>query len=321
MDGMKNKALRMAKQALPVLIVAGIFTFFALKLYSSWNQLEYQGFAWGYALISVLGALLSLVFMAVIYYFILRAMKFNVGLGESINSHILGDFASYMPGKVWNVLARWRVLKGKVRIADSVVAITIEALSLIIAAALMSVLGLFFIEGFGEKYAFAICLGIPVIIILAHPKVIGFFANLFMKIIKKKQVVISITFRQVLITVLFCAAYWAINGVSFFFALKAVSNAAYSLLPVAVAANMIAWVIGFLGALTPAGLGIKEGAMVLLLSPYIPSHIVIAASIIFRIFTMAAILAAVAVIFLFFIKLDKLKSIKSYFKGAEDEKA
>lgn len=321
MDKSRLEAFSAAKKILSIMLVVAIFSFFAYRLYASWNQVEFSGFRWEYALLSMAGVLASLLFMSVVYYFILWFMKFDVKPGETIASHVIGDFASYFPGKVWNVLARWKVLKGKVRIADSVVAITIEALALILAAGIILVFWFLAKENIAGKYAVYVYILIPVIIILVHPRIVEFFANIAMRLLKKEPVKVPITYRQVLLIVILCAAYWAINGISFFFALKSIGNAPYSLLPVIAAANMIAWVIGFLSTLTPAGLGIKEGAIVFLLAGYFSEPLLIAASVLFRLFSMLMLLLAVIAITCAFIRIKKLKSIKYYFSGEKNEEA
>ncbi len=60
------------------------------------------------------------------------------------------------------------------------------------------------------------------------------------------------------------------NGLAFWLVLQGIAPEANVPLLAAIAANALAWLIGFLAIFAPAGLGVREGVLVLLLAPWLP---------------------------------------------------
>lgn len=318
---MDKRLIAWLKKTLSVLLLIGIFSFFAISLHKSWNSLGDYGFSWGYAALLAFASLCSILFSAVVYFVILRAMKINVTLTESISSHAIGDFSSYLPGRVWNVLVRWRIIKDKMRLADSVVAITIEAVLLIISAMIVFFLGVFFDKTLFLKYAWLVYVSLPLLILLIHPKVLSFFMNIALRILKKKPIIINIKLKDMALTALICIAYWAVYGFTLFFAIASIYPIGFAMIPKVLIANASSWVIGFLAALTPAGLGVKEGLTVLLLSSSVPKAQLIASTVFARIVFMLVHFCFVAICVAWLIKSHKFKNIKSLFSKEDDAMA
>src|SRR4030095_14078882 len=59
------------------------------------------------------------------------------------------------------------------------------------------------------------------------------------------------------------AAYWAVTGVAFATLVASLYPLAATDVPVVVAAYAAAYAVGFLALLTPAGLGVREGILVI----------------------------------------------------------
>jgi glycosyltransferase 2 family protein len=91
------------------------------------------------------------------------------------------------------------------------------------------------------------------------------------------------------------AAYWAVTGLAF----AALVASAYRLppgdVPLVVAAYAAAYAVGFLSLLTPAGLGVREGVLVVALAPVLPAGPALVVALVSRAWTMLAELAGAAV--------------------------
>jgi uncharacterized membrane protein YbhN (UPF0104 family) len=91
------------------------------------------------------------------------------------------------------------------------------------------------------------------------------------------------------------AAYWAVTGVAF----AALVASLYPLdptdVPVVVAAYAAAYAVGFLALLTPAGLGVREGVLVVALAPVLPAGPALVVALISRLWMMLVELAGAAV--------------------------
>jgi uncharacterized membrane protein YbhN (UPF0104 family) len=91
------------------------------------------------------------------------------------------------------------------------------------------------------------------------------------------------------------AAYWAVTGLAF----AALVASAYRLpagdVPLVVAAYAAAYAVGFLSLLTPAGLGVREGVLVVALAPVLPAGPALVVALVSRAWMMVAELAGAGI--------------------------
>ena len=80
---------------------------------------------------------------------------------------------------------------------------------------------------------------------------------------------------------------WGFVGVAFFVLLNAVPPLPLTWLPTVAAIYAASWIAGFLTP-APSGLGVREGAIILLLGQYLPVPAVTATAILFRIWLILA---------------------------------
>jgi hypothetical protein len=67
------------------------------------------------------------------------------------------------------------------------------------------------------------------------------------------------------------AVYWALTGLAFAALVRAMFPLATSDVPLAIAGYAASYAVGFLSLLTPGGLGVREGVLVLALAPVMPA--------------------------------------------------
>jgi uncharacterized membrane protein YbhN (UPF0104 family) len=91
------------------------------------------------------------------------------------------------------------------------------------------------------------------------------------------------------------AAYWAVTGVAFAGLVASLYPLAATDIPVVVAAFAAAYAVGFLALLTPAGLGVREGVLVVALAPVLPAGPALVVALISRLWMMLVELAGAAV--------------------------
>ena len=85
----------------------------------------------------------------------------------------------------------------------------------------------------------------------------------------------------------------ALNGIAFCFVLNAVTAGSSIPWLVVIAANAVAWLVGFFAIFAPGGLVVREGTLALILSPWLPAEQAIAAAIVWRLVQIAAELMCV----------------------------
>jgi uncharacterized membrane protein YbhN (UPF0104 family) len=91
------------------------------------------------------------------------------------------------------------------------------------------------------------------------------------------------------------AAYWVVTGLAFAALVASVHRLAPGEVPLVVAAYAAAYAVGFLSLLTPAGLGVREGVLVVALSPVLPAGPALVVALVSRVWMMAVELAGAAV--------------------------
>jgi uncharacterized membrane protein YbhN (UPF0104 family) len=80
----------------------------------------------------------------------------------------------------------------------------------------------------------------------------------------------------------FCC-FWVGMGMSFWLLAAALTEVELSLLPQMIGAFTLSWAVGFFSFVTPGGLGVREGALTLLLKPFFPLYAAAALALLSRI--------------------------------------
>jgi uncharacterized membrane protein YbhN (UPF0104 family) len=91
------------------------------------------------------------------------------------------------------------------------------------------------------------------------------------------------------------AAYWVVTGLAFAALVASLYPLATADVPVVVAAYAAAYAAGFLALLTPAGLGVREGVLVVALAPVLPAGPALVVALASRVWMMLVELAGAGV--------------------------
>ena len=86
---------------------------------------------------------------------------------------------------------------------------------------------------------------------------------------------------------------WCGVGIAFFLFVKSLSPLEWHLIPETIGIYAMAWTVGFLSFITPAGLGIREGALSFLLSTLLPEATAIFVALLSRFWYLTVELALV----------------------------
>ena len=91
------------------------------------------------------------------------------------------------------------------------------------------------------------------------------------------------------------ALYWVVTGLAFAALVAALHPLAAGDVPLVMAAYAAAYAAGFLALLTPAGLGVREGVLVVALAPVLPAGPALVVALVSRVWMMLVELAGAAV--------------------------
>ncbi|NRQ40188.1 UPF0104 family protein [Nonomuraea sp. NN258] len=129
---------------------------------------------------------------------------------------------------------------------------------------------------------------VPVIIVCLHPKVLTWGLNLALRIARREPLDTVLPGRTVLIAVAWTTLGWLVYGVHTW-----LLAGRWDLYVIATGAYAFAWCTGILTVVVPAGVGVREGALLLVLTPIIGNGPAWAVAVVSRVaFTLADATAA-----------------------------
>ena len=127
--------------------------------------------------------------------------------------------------------------------------------------------------------------GLPVLIIILYPPFLKRIANFGFRIIRKPPLDEMPSYSLVLTTILAYTVTGLIGGFSAFLLFNSLTPLSFSLFFPLTGSFYAAGLIGIAAFFAPAGIGVREGVLFLLLPAFIPMPIVIVGAIAMRLIT------------------------------------
>lgn len=204
--------------------------------------------------------------------------------------------AKYLPGGLWqplNALQHLTSRGGTAAAAGSVVIVDICASAVAaLAVGLVAVPALVYRDSGTAAW---LLLGLPLVALL-HPRVFGFVLRLLQKFTVGKAPLPRLTGRLVVRTVALHVLGWVLAGISLAIVLLALGVSPS--LALVIPATALSWLVGFLFVIAPAGLGVREVALVALLAGTASQDQILAAALLSRLMFMAVDLLSAVVSFI-----------------------
>jgi uncharacterized membrane protein YbhN (UPF0104 family) len=186
--------------------------------------------------------------------------------------YFTGQLAKYVPGGIWIVPARVLVLRQVgVSMVSSTVGIVVEMCALLGSGVLLS-LPYWLIDGAGLTSPTWLLSGLVLTAILLglHPRVFNPTIRWLCNLVGHTDEATDMSLRQISIILLVDIGFWLTAGTGLFLLVRSVQTVPLRLWLTLVSALSMSWVTGFLAFVTPAGLGVREGTLALLLTPFLP---------------------------------------------------
>lgn len=282
----RQKLIPLAKY----LLTFAIFAFLGYTLYSKWSAVTEQEFTLRplYLVPAILFALVNRYMQAWGWLAAVRRLGYSPAFAPSMAAYFISQAVKYVPGKM--MLPVFRVMlcdRLGIRRAHTITSVMVELVMMVASGSIVFFALLpFMSRGLDNWFTILSLLACCIAgLVGIHPKVMNFGMGILMRILKKDHVPIQYQYRFLLLLLMFFIAGWLVYGLSAMFTLLAVSQAPISGLSfpvVMTAAFAISWVLGFLSFLTPGGLGVREGVLTWLLTPYMPVSIAIVVALISR---------------------------------------
>ncbi|MEU8797124.1 lysylphosphatidylglycerol synthase transmembrane domain-containing protein [Spirillospora sp. NPDC048819] len=290
-----------AVRALRVFLVMLALAFCAYSVASQWDATvaAFQQMSW----VALAGALA--VGLAGLFVWMLGWREFLGGLGSPLPVRAIfrisgiSQLGKYVPGKVWALVTQIEMTREhdvppERSFGSTLLAVaTSTACGLAVAAVTLPLTSV----AARETYWFLFPLA-PVLLILLHPRIVTWCLGLMLKIIRRppleRPVSLGVTLRAVGWTVL----GWILFGVHTWLLCMAVGGEGKGLPFLATGAYALAFVAGFLVFIAPGGIGAREAALTVVLTPVLPAGAPVVVAIASRVLLTIADLINAGVAFL-----------------------
>lgn len=230
----------------------------------------------GAALLAVLAGLLV---SMVVWRLILAALGSPLPYRVAARVLFVGQLGKYLPGTVWPVLAQMELGRdqGVPRQRSATVFVLTMLFGfgtgLLLATTTLPVVAAAEVRPF--RWAFLLT---PAFLVLLHPKVINPLLDRALRLTGRPALERPLTLQVAVRSVLTGAVQWLFFGVHIWLLAVGLGADPWVTARLAVGGFALAWCAGYLGVITPAGIGVREVALVAVLSPVLdrPDAIVLA---------------------------------------------
>ena len=205
----------------------------------------------------------------------------------ALKSFVLAGFGRYIPGKIWAFGGRIVILKNDLNINEFITtnALIVDTIFMLLASLLT---GLPFLISFNTQIKpWYIILLIALSLILVNPKSFKIYFKIYKKIFKKATLKEEINIKWGKLFIVFLPYFisWIIYAIAFgFFVISFGMEKSKLFLYSTI--YPISWFVGFISIFSPAGIGVREGTMILLLTKLLPKKIAISLSVLSRVWTL-----------------------------------
>jgi uncharacterized membrane protein YbhN (UPF0104 family) len=271
-------------------IIAAIFCFLGKMVWDHWNQVKGASFTLGVfpLILSTLIFAFSYFIQIWAWYLITLKLRIAISFRETLESWFYSQLGKYLPGKVWLLLSRFYFYesKGKSKKAISI-ALYFETVTIIGAACLIFLAVLIFhnekwpISPWGQSGWL-----LPLLLlgfVSLHPRVLQKILNWVLFRFKREPLSLSISYSDILWILFVCIISWIVGGVGFYFFVDSVYPVAPQYILFLTGALAISSTLGLIAIFAPSGLGVREGALVYILSFMMATPVAVIISVLTRI--------------------------------------
>jgi hypothetical protein len=214
----------------------------------------------------------------------------NFHFRDSIAITGFTTLGKYLPGKVWFAVGRvYLAKKLGIREEKGFLSVALETSLLLLASLLIFLVSPLAYEFTAMRTYLVLAVILTVLFVIAlHPFLANKILKFSSKILKRPAIHVEYNYLQVLLLSIFYAGAWIIYGIGFYLLILSFYPVNFARIIDLAGVFAISWNLGFLALFAPAGLGVREGILTLLLSFYFPKPVAIIISLLSRIWITVA---------------------------------
>jgi glycosyltransferase 2 family protein len=234
-----------------------------------------------------------------VWHVITKTLKCAIPMKIAMRCWYVSQLGKYIPGKVFMLFYRFAGYSKENKIKLSI-SFYLETLFALLAAGCWSLCFVFILTDKSELLSpYYLILIIPVLMIFCHHKVINFIVQKLLKVLKKETEPINVNWFQ------YCKIFslnllnWFILGIAFFVFTNAFIDCGIDKLFLLTGILATSVILGMISIFSPAGIGVRESLLILLLSYIFEIEIAIVIALTSRLwFTFGELLSSILVVLL-----------------------
>ena len=246
-------------------LVLAILIFVSITFQRHWQEvsalhLTEQG--WACLVLATGISLLGYIWTGQVWGYILAALGHPVDSEWAIRTFLQTNIAKYLPSNLLHLYGRTLAAKN-IGVPTGAASLSVILDSLLVIASGW-ILGLMSVP---KQGALAAGLGLSAILVIIHPKILGFFMSRIKLPFKKSNASEPIPqIKQYPLNLLLGEVFYVfLRGVAFVFTVLAITTVPFELVPRLISVYTIAWLMGYLTPGAPGGLGVYEITLIGLL--------------------------------------------------------
>ncbi|OII08585.1 lysylphosphatidylglycerol synthase transmembrane domain-containing protein [Curtobacterium sp. MCBA15_005] len=239
----------------------------------------------GTIVLGVAATIVALVTNMLSWRAMMSASGFRVRLAAASSIFFVGQLGKYIPGGVWSIAAQAELGRahGLQRTGSAVAALASMLVSMV-TAAVVGIVAVLLASSTGFATFWWLIPLIVVGLVCLTPPVLGRLIAVAFRILRRPAQDTTLTWTGTVMSLVWSLVMWLAYGVQATLVLRVFGADSPTLFPVAVGAYAVAWLVGFVVVIAPAGIGPREGILVLLLGSVAGGSAPLALAVISRVF-------------------------------------
>lgn len=201
---------------------------------------------------------------AFLWHYITKLDHCAIDKRTAVTTYLYSTLGKYIPGKVFTLAARFPAYDEQgIPLRKVTICFLLENMCTLFGAGFLFVISLFFFDNsIMSDYKYLIILAIILFFILINPKILNFFLGYLEKITHKKDLVIEISYFDMVKVVILFILNWIISGIAFYMLVNSFIPIPYSKMLYVGGVFGLAVTIGFFAVFAPSGIGVREAVMI-----------------------------------------------------------
>ena len=274
-------------------------------VWDHWNQVRGASFTFEAFPLILSTLIFAFSYFIQIWAWYLITVKLGIALSisDTLKSWFYSQLGKYLPGKVWLLLSRFYFYESKGRSRKAIsIALYFETATVIGAACLIFLAVLIFHKEKWSYYSWRQLGWVLPLLLLGfaslHPRVLQKISNWVLVRFKREPLSFSFSYADILWILFVCIISWMVGGVGFYFFVDSVYPVTPDYIPFLTGALAISSTLGLIALFAPSGLGVREGALVYLLSFMMATPVAVIISVLTRIWMTLVEIGLIGVVYL-----------------------